>query len=276
MRSILALLIFNLNFTCFCQEHKSLFERDCILANNVYKVVEYDPIDSIGFFERCPNGYYSYFDIYGRIVEANHYSGFVSEGVWIPGEFVNYYLYDSLDNQIGFIQIHQDMLSPFRFIELKSFDLEENLVKTVSLESMWEVNSNFIFDEKEIKQEKSDHDTVVFNPYHKRIYYNGDTTTYQELYLNKNGQIDSTVFYNICSGSIGKFECETRTVYEYFSNGGIKRISEQHYQILEDRKLLFQLEYFYLQNGLIDQIKSFHAINGRTDVRKFTYYYYKN
>ncbi len=274
MRIIFTTILLTLNFIGFCQEHSSLFERDIIKENKVYKILEYNPVDSLNYFKKYPNGIYSNYDIYGRIVESNHYSPFEIDNKWISGEFRNHYLYDSLDNKIGFIQIHDNMASPFKFIELKSIDKENNKVKTVSLESSWKLNSNFIFDEKNLKEEKQIRtDTIVLNDFHKQIYFEGDSINYLDLYINENKLVDSTIYHSSCFGWIGKHDCETKVMYEYFANGAIKRKTEQHFEILEDKKLYSQYDYVYSQNGLLDCMTSYYKGNERKEMSKFKYYY---
>ncbi len=186
-------------------------------------------------------------------------------------------MYDSLDNKIGFIQIHDNMASPFKFIELKSFDKENNKVKTVFLESSWKVNSNFIFNEKDLQEEKQIRtDTIVITEFHKQIYFKGDSINYQDLYINKNKLVDSTIYHTTCSGWIGKHDCETKIIYEYFVNGVIKRKTEQQFQVLEVKKLYSQYEYVYFQNGLLDNITSYFTDTDRKEISKFKYYYRKH
>ena len=120
MKIFLPIVFFIINLIGYSQEHSSLFESKRIIENSVYKVVEYDPTDSMTYFSIYPNGYYSIYDEYGRMVESNHYAPYLLDSTWMPGEFKNYYLYDSEDNRIGFIQLHENMASPFRFINLKS------------------------------------------------------------------------------------------------------------------------------------------------------------
>ncbi|MGV6861355.1 MAG: hypothetical protein ACWA41_06260 [Putridiphycobacter sp.] len=277
MRTVYIIVFFISNIIGYSQEHSSLFEKKCILENKVYKVVEYDPTDSLMYFNKYPNGYYSIYDKYGRMVESNHYSPYEIDSLWIPGEFKNYYLYDSLDNKIGFIQIHENMDAPFRFIELKSFDKENNKVKIASLETSWKVNSNFHFKEIELKEEKQYiTDTVVLNPFHKQVYFNRDTINYLDLFINKDKLIDSTIYHGTCSGWIGKHDCETKIIYEYYTNGVIKKKTELHFQLLQNRKLYSQHEYFYLKTGLLDKITSYYTVNERKGISKFKYYYRKN
>jgi hypothetical protein len=277
MRVFVTLILISIELTVFSQEHSILFEQNIILKNKIYKVLEYDPIDSLEYFNKYPNGFYSIYDKFGRVTRSNHYSPFETDNIWISGEFKNYYLYDSLDNKVGFIQIHEDFDSPFRFIDLKSFDYENNKVKRASLESSWEVTSNIVFVENEIKKEKQTHiDTVVLNNFHKQIFYNGDSVNYLDLYLNNDQLIDSTVYHGTCYGSIGKHDCETKVIYDYYSNGVVKKKIEQHFQLLKEWKLYSEYEYFYYQNGLLDQITKYYSGNERKIISKFKYYYRNN
>lgn len=58
----------------------SVFDREIIKKNKVYKCLEYDLPDSLTFFKNYKNGLYTIFDTQGRRIEENTYSsGIVDE-----------------------------------------------------------------------------------------------------------------------------------------------------------------------------------------------------
>lgn len=270
-RIIILISIFICNWS-LSQEHRSLFQSKTIKQNKVYKILEYNPEDSIRFFEKYPDGYYSKYDKIGRMTESNHYSPYESTGGWHPNMFTNYYLYDSLDNQIAFVQIHHEMESPFRFLEISSFS-ESDTIKIARLKESYQLNSEFLFQEK-IKTDKSQFwgDTLKISKRHFFLKGINDSTITMDIYFDKNGLKDSTVFRSTATGWIGKHQSEKITKYTYFKNGNVKTIIQNSYQIKNSRELYSITEYYFLENELLDRLRSYFTTNNTWSESKFKYF----
>ena len=275
-RIIIFILVFICNWS-LGQEHRSLFQSKTIKHNKVYKIVEYNPEDSILFFEKYPDGYYSKYDKRGRMTESNSYSSYESAGVWHPNMFTNYYLYDSLDNQIAFVQIHDEMESAFRFLEVSSFS-DSDTIKIARLKESDQLNSEFLFEEK-IKTNKSQFwgDTLKITKRHFILKGLNDSTVTMDIYFDKNGLKDSTVFRTPATGWIGKHVSEKITKYDYYKNGKIKSIIENKYQIKNSRELYSITEYYFLENELLDRLRTYYLANNKDwTVSKFKYFFRNN
>jgi hypothetical protein len=249
-----------------------LFDKSLIAKNKVWKILEYDPTDSVEYFKKYPSGYYSKYDKYGRIIFENAYAPYGSGKEWTPNEFLNYYLYDSLDNQVGFIQINNNYYYPISSISLQSYDTAANKVRTVSLKEGNQINSKLEFKEKDIPEKKIFfYDTVQINKILKRIYLTSDSSSRFDLFYNKNKLIDSTIYYAKCHGQSVEFDCHTVISYEYYKNSGQKRIEKE---IQYNRKKLYSITVtYYYENGLIDKMQSHYTVNNSTCERKFKYYF---
>lgn len=271
-RIIIIILVFICNWS-LSQEHRSLFKSQTIEQNKVYKILEYNPEDSIHFFEKYPDGYYSKYDRLGRMTESNGYSSYQSDGVWHPNMFTNYYLYDSLDNQISFVQIHHEMETPFRYLEVSLFS-EPDTIKIVRLKESYQINSEFIFEER-IKTDKSKFwaDTLKISKRHFLLKSLTDSTITMDIYFDKKGFRDSTIFRAPATGWIGKHVSEKITKYTYYQNGTVKSIIENSYQIKNSRELYSITEYYFLENDLLDILKSYYSINNEWTVRKYKYFF---
>lgn len=270
-RIIFTFLIFTSKL-CFSQEHRTLFQSEAIKQNKVFKVLEYNPEDSLSFFEQYPEGYYSKFDKLGRITESNNYSPYESEGVWKPSMFKNYYLYDSLDNQIAFIQIHDEMECPFRFLEVSSFN-ESDTINLAWLKVSYQINSEFIFETKQ-KPKKLNFwgDTLKITKRHFCLTALNDSSMTMDIYYDKNGLKDSTIFKSIGSGLNGTFKTETITSYDYYKNGNLRTVVVKRFNLKNGSELYSIQEYYFLENELLDKIRTYYTINKMWDVRQFKYF----
>ena len=72
-------------------------DRETIGKNKVRKCLEYDYKDSINYFKEYQNGIYTIFDINGRKIEQNAYSG------GLISEFKVIYMYDNTGRELMFI-----------------------------------------------------------------------------------------------------------------------------------------------------------------------------
>jgi hypothetical protein len=268
--------LLSLNYS-FGQEHQYLNQSGIIKRNNVYKMLEYNPEDSLKYFESYPIGTYSKYDKLGRMTMSNHYSPYYSDSVWHPNMCTNYYLYDSLSNKVGFAQIHEEMESPFRFFEINSFEVGEDSIKTARLSESWQMNSEFIFStESKMKNEPFFGDTISLSKRHKQLYSLRDSSIFKDIYLNNKGKADSTIFHSTCSGQIGEYPCETIIYYKYYRNGEIKSGIEEHYTSKQKRELYSIEKYNFLENGLLDNMSTYYAVTNNTTLSKFKYFMRKH
>lgn len=276
MKLLILLVFLTVVGISHCQEHKYLFDKEIIERNKVSKVLEYSLNDSVGFFNDYPNGFYSKFDKYGRLIESNHYSGPADSN--LPSlEFRNYYLYDSLNNQVGFIQLHDGWENPFRFIELKSFNPDDSLVQKASLSSGFVVNSSIEFVEESLNdKDYSENDTLDISKYHKRIYFKEDSSFYMDFHYNEANQIDSTVVMTMSyrNGEL-KYPTSIITIIEYFDNGYVKTKTKRHFNLEEEKKLTSESKFIYFESGLLDKIITSNPSTDKRNVSKFIYYYFE-
>lgn len=279
-KTMLKIIIVIFIFSCywsFGQEHSSLFQSETIKKNKVYKILEYSPLDSVRFFEQYPEGNYSKFDQLGRMTQSNYYSPFEIEGVWHPNMYKNYYLYDSLDHQIGFVQIHDEMESPFRFLEVRSYNLTTDTIKIAQLAESYQRNSQFIFKtEQQISKPPYFGDTLQISKMHNHLKSLTDSSVTMDIYLNKSGFKDSTIFKSIGTGQNGNYKSETISIYTYYKNGNVKTIIQKRYHIKNSRELYSIEEYHFLENDLLDVIKSYYNINKEWKLKKFKYFFRKD
>ncbi|MCC7452611.1 MAG: hypothetical protein IT222_00480 [Crocinitomix sp.] len=274
MYRIIFIAFIFISYRNFGQEHSTLFQSETILKNNVFKVLEYNPTDSIRFFEDYPSGYYSKFDKLGRIIESNHYSPFEINGIWQANMFKNYYLYDSLNNQIGIVQINDQMEQPIRLLEVKSFDKLTDSIKIARLSESFQTNSNFVFENiQKIEQIPFWGDTLKISKTHELVKSIKDSTISMHIFYNENGLKDSTIFRSTITGLNGKFNAETVTKYTYYKNENIHTIVQINYQLNNTRKIYAIYEYVYLENELLDLVMSFYSHNNVTRISKFKYFF---
>lgn len=270
-RKLIIILIFTVNW-CFSQEHITLFQSKSISQNKVFKVLEYDPEDSIRYFEQYPEGIYSKYDKLGRITESNHYSSYESGGIRHSNMFKNYYMYDSLDNQIAFVQIHDEMENPFRFMQVRAFN-ETDTIQIARLNESHQLNSEFLFETKQ-KVAKTFFwgDTIKISKRHHTLKSPNDSTISMDIYYNNNGTKDSIITKSVGSELSRKFKTETVTTYGYFQNGNIKSVTINKYHYKKSRETYMIEEYYFLENGLLDKIRTYFEINKEWKVSKFKYF----
>lgn len=270
-RIITIILIIICNWS-LSQEHSSLFQSKTIKQNRVYKVLEYNPKDSINYFQKYPSGYYSKYDRRGRMTEENHYSPYENDGVWYPNMFTNYYLYDSLDNQISFAQIHHEMETPLAMLYVSSYN-ESDTIKVARIKDLFQENSEILFEE--IKKQKSQFwgDTIKISKNHFFMENLNDSTTTMDFYFNNKGVLDSTIFKSPSTGWSGKHISENITKYDYYENGEVRFMSKKNYKIQDSRELSSITEYYFLENGLFEKLRSYYSLHKEWNVRKFKYFY---
>ncbi len=274
-RIIIFLLVFICN-SSLSQEHRSLFQSSTLKANKVFKILEYNSNDSIHFFEKFPEGYYSKYDKLGRMTESNAYSPYLSDGVWHPNMFTNYYLYDSLDHQISFIQIHHEMEAPFRYLEISSYN-HSDTVNIARLKESNQQNSEFIFEEKlNTAKPQFWSDTLKISKRHYFVKSLNDSTITLDIYFDKKGKKDSTLFRAPVIGNVGQYISEKTTKYSYYQNGKIHSIVESSYQINKSRELYWITEYYFLENELLDKLRTNVAQTNEWTESKFIYFFRSN
>ncbi len=262
-------------FFGYGQEHQFVNSKEVLMKNKVTKIFQYDASDSLKFIQKYPNGYYSIVDDLGRVVEANNYTYFITkEGETITREYKNYSFYDSLNNQIGFIQMFINLEDPFRIITLKSFDYNSNKIKTVNLEENNEYESKFVFREEEIQRKKTFFgDTISINKFSKRTYSVSDSSIYLDLFYNKKDQIDSSIFHNSCIGKNGSNDCYIKTKYLYGKDNVISIKTIENYSETAKSNPLLKRKIIYHTNGLVKSVLTEFIDSGTKEFTKYIYYY---
>ena len=267
----------------FSQEHSYLFQTETIKKNRIRKVLEYHPDDSLHFFEQFPEGYYSKYDRSGRMIESCHYSPYEHNGIYFSNLFVNYYIYDSLGKQIGFISKYDNENSeqPFRSITLTSSNKIGDSVTMVSLTREYKPSFDFT---RELVKEKEPYfgDTIAIGKRHKRFISNEDSLISKDLYFNKQGLKDSMIFcgngYTYNDGK--KIPHTTRNVthYSYFKDGTLKSAVKKNFQTTNGvTKLDSEEVYRFLENGLLDTLKNTSYWNNEPTINfsKFRYTFWE-
>jgi len=254
------LIIVFLSQLSFSQEHSSLFQPETMKKNRVLKVLEYHPEDSVEFFKKFPEGYYSKYDRSGRMVESNSYSSYESkEGIWVPNIFRNYYIYDSLGKNIAFISKYDDGDQPFRSINITSAHKSGDSMDLATLTR--EYKPDFRFTTEPIKEKTAFFgDTIEIGKRHKRLIAIEDSAMYMDLYFNKQGWKDSMVFYGKGYTHTGRKNIphtnRSVTHYSYFKDGTLKSAVKRNSQTTNGlTKLDYEEVYSLLENGLLDTLK---------------------
>jgi hypothetical protein len=75
------------------------------------------------------------------------------------------------------------------------------------------------------------------------------------------------------TGWIGKHVSEKITKYDYYQNGKVKSIIESIYQIKNSRQLYSINEYYFLENELLDMLKTYFSSTNEWSVSKFKYFF---
>lgn len=248
-----------LSLLSFGQEHSSLFQPEVMKKNRVLKVLEYHPEDSLEFFKKYPKGFYSKYDKEGRIIESNHYSYIhQKEGDWLTELFINYYIYDSSGKQIAFISKFEEGDQPFRYIDLTLPGKTHDSVDIVSLKDQYTPSFRFT-SESTHKKESFFGDTIELGKRHKRLISVEDSLKYLDLYFNKKGVVDSTIFHTThhtySHGHTFINSGKQITSYSYFKNGAIEKITERGYAHENGiPEIESGVSYFFLENGLLERM----------------------
>ena len=160
----------------------------------------------------------------------------------------------------------------FAFLEVSSF-CDSDTVKTARLKASYQVNSTILFEEK--TQEVKTlfwRDTIKISKNHFYQQAISDSTITMDIYLNKQGLTDSMILKSTGRGMEGEYKSETSTVYEYFESGTVKTIRVERYRIKKSRELSSIEEYYYLENELLDKIRTYYTLNNTWNVNKFKYF----
>lgn len=261
MKFIFAFILAAISQYSFGQEHSSLFQPEVMKKNRVLKVLEYHPEDSLAFFKKYPEGYYSKYNKEGRMIESNHYSSYEHEGIWYPNMFINYYVYDSLGEQIAFISKFEDGDQPFRYINVTLPRKTGDSVDIVSLKDQYKPGFRMLT-ESTNEKEPFFRDTIDLGKRHKRLISVEDSTIYMDLYFNKQGLKDSMIFYGNGYTHTGRkstpYTSRNTMHYSYFKDGTLKSVVKRTYNTTNGITKLYSGEkYFFLENGLLDQMGNY-------------------
>lgn len=259
----------------FSQEHQNLNTQEALVANKVYRIDEYDALDSIAFKQEFPNGYYSIFNKEGLVIKANNYRSYMVDAETDHhDEYINYSLYNENDQRIGFIQQFTEGDEPFGIISLKSISKDEETVQYASIESSL-FGYAVEFDERDYNATISAvGDTVEITPTHHRAYGVRDSSFILDIFYSRtSGQIDSTIYHNKCDGKLRGQKCQSKVFYTYDENGKMvsKRL-EYHSSTSEINPYIVRLA-SYNEKGLVETLETNYlrpSIDDR-EVRKFVY-----
>ncbi len=193
--------------------------------------------------------------------------------VFIESE--NYYFYDSLGNQNGFIQMFTDGRDePFSSVYLKSFDLNTNTVKSASLEDYFGFETQFVFEDNEIENHNTYYsDTVKLSKFHSYFYSLPDSNITEDIFLNNDNLIDSTIFRcSFPSKGRGETLSIVKTIIKYDINNVItSKIMEFYSETLKVNPHLIR-EVSYQSNGLTEWIKTINENDETIELMKFQYF----
>jgi len=256
------------------QEHQFLNKRETIVENGVYKMIQYDALDSLTFMDEFSNGYYSIYNEEGEKVKSNSYRSHIDKnGAAIHEEYINYYIYDSLGEQIGMIQMFPELDEPFNIISLKSISEDRKTVRIASLESDFD-GDEFIFKEYPYSRPiKGIGDTINIDGSHYRAYGVLDSALYLDLFYAENGSIDSTIFHSKCNGTIRGMKCSTKTIFSYSSNGAILGKFITYRTSTSEVNPYLTKEVRYMENGLIDSIETNYLNSSIDETTLFRFEY---
>ncbi|NVK65960.1 MAG: hypothetical protein HWE22_15320 [Flavobacteriales bacterium] len=268
-------LLSSVHFLTFSQEHQNLNTQEALVANKVYRMDEYDGLDSAAFKQEFPNGYYSIFNEEGLVIKANNYYSYDFSGEEPKhDEYINYSFYDENDQRIGFIQQFTKGDEPFRIISLKSISEDEETVQYASIEPSF-LGYKVEFDKRDYNAVMSSvGDTVEITPTHHRAYGVRDSSFMLDIFYSRtSGLIDSTIYHNKCLGKVRSEKCQSKFFYTYDENGNIvsKRM-ESHSNTSEINPYRVRTA-SYNEKGLVETLETNYrssSINDR-EVRKFVY-----
>lgn len=265
-----------LQFWTFAQEHQFLNKKEVLVANKVYRMDEYDALDSVGFKDEFPNGYYSIYNQEGLVIKANNYQSYVVDAETNHhDEYINYYFYNEKDQRIGFIQMFTDGDEPFRIISLTELSEDRKMAQHVKLEPS-PLGSKIEFEE--LKSAPSlpilFKDTVQLTETHYRSIGSKDSTLTLDIYYSQNGRIDSTITTNKCYLNSLSSDCYSKCFFVYDDNGNlISKRFESHSKNSDINPYTVRTVKFN-SLGLVESIETKYLnpqISSNVEFRKFVY-----
>jgi len=270
-------LLSSVHFLTFSQEHQNLNSQEALIENKVYRIDEYDALDSTAFKQEFPNGYYSIFNEEGLVIKANNYRSYMVDAETDHhDEYINYSLYNENDQRIGFIQQFTEGDEPFQIISLKSISEDEETVQYANVDIGPSLLGYTVeFDKRDYNAVMSAFgDTVEITPTHHRAYGVRDSSFLLDIFYSPtSGLIDSTIYHNKCLGKLRSEKCQSKVFYTYDESGKIisKRM-EYHSNTSEINPYIVRLA-SYNEKGLVETLETNYlssSINDR-EVRKFVY-----
>lgn len=276
MKFVVPVLLYLLQFSTFAQEHQFLNKKEVLVANNVYRMDEYDALDSVGFKQQFPNGYFSLYNEDGLVIKANNYYSYDFAGEEPKhDEYINYYFYNEKDQRIGFIQMFTDGDEPFRIISLKELSEDRKTAQRVKLEPS-PFGSRIEFEELTSAPSLPIlfKDTVQLTETHYRSIGSEDSTLTLDIYYSQNGLIDSTITTNKCYLNSQSSDCYSKCFFFYNDNGNpISKRFESHSKNSDINPYTVRTVKFN-SLGLVESIETKHLnpqISSNVEFRKFVY-----
>lgn len=270
----LIFLFFLISFNPAYGQGLNCMSNEVLVKNKVKKIFEYDALDSLNFMKEHPNGSYNAYNEDGQRIEYNWYSMKEDEnGNQLFEECKTYQLYDySSGELIGSVSINPTSEESIYSIDLEERDEKTGIVKSVELGNGYG-GAYISFDEK--MQENND--TIQVSKFHKRIYWNEDSSYIEDIYLNSFLLIDSTILtfetYPVTKGAGPKDTSKSRIKSVYTIQNGLNlrikcEFSEEPYTQLDQ---IWQME--YLENGLLESVYHNSFKNKKKKQTRYIYVY---
>jgi hypothetical protein len=243
-----------------------------IKKNKVFTCKEYD-VDSVNFFKKYPNGYYTYYDKKGNILKQNSYysispidinssdfeyvlhyirdnNGKIRMKLWYDNNGsdnvsnIYHLVYDSIDKNIGYYHFNNNS-KPESF-EFNSYAYRDTLTQE---DSIIKPNLKFYF----------------------KIYKNNDTISKTYQYYSQQRVDSTTHFY---SYNKNKFNSKTSIIYEYDINNKLTTISQSRYNLEKEKYSVNYSEKLFLSNNGLPY-KALYFAAGKYIETRFKYTFYK-
>lgn len=262
---LIAVLLMFSHITYGQSKNISIIDQKVIEKNKVYKCLEYDFQDSIGFFKTYINGLYTIFDSHGRKIEENTYSS------GITNEIKVIYSYDKYGRLYMWHWYQENAIPKITRTRIEKYDTTGKNIgyceygpDTNELCDTYNNKTNIT--DTIIKELKSSRIKMILTFY--------DTTKkdtiYRNSYFYSKGHLDSTILVHFEKGK----RLEKLSTKYYYQDGILKRTEfTRHYEghTTETNAI------HYLKCGLPDKIETINYYEPKIEkkYRKFIYTFWK-
>jgi hypothetical protein len=276
----LTVLLIFLPFLSFGQTKEiAVVNREVIKKNKIYKCLEYDFQDSVSFFKKYKNGYYTIFDTQGRKVEENAYSSLNLEALSseIVSEFQVIYSYDKLGRRYMWHWYQESSNPKINRTRIEKYDsIGRNIGYCEHSPNYGERCETYNNGSNVL-----DSITVKSNSLTQKIFLtfydlSRKDTIYKNFYFYNKEQLDSNVLIHFENGKL----LEKLTTKYYYIEGALHKTELVRLYKNQITETNFT---YYLKNGLLDRIETiryyFSPKRSETrvdkDYRKFVYSHWK-